>query len=216
MANNKKSAMLVSNKLNRFTTLPFLIELLKTKKLMLLSPKTWEDHNDTDILMEYKHRQNIVGLLAICFTDKGETIHHWKTFSSGESGCCIQFDKSRLLQELSKDKRIEHKKVTYPTIINSHAVATEDIPFTKRLPYKCEQEYRVILKHEKNVLFHSIDIDLNLITKITLSPNLPESTFYTLADILKTLMNGYNIPINHSSLFQNKDWIEGFKKRSTI
>jgi len=205
-----------SNKLNRFTTLPFLIDLLKTKKLILLSPKTWEDHNDTDILLDYKEKQKIVGLLALCFTDQSETIHHWKAFSSGESGCCIEFDKTKLLDILSMDKRIEHKKVNYPTIINSSIVSTEDIPFTKRLPYRCEQEYRIIMKHEENILFHPLDIKLDLITKITLSPNLPKPTFDTLEVVLTSLMDGVKIPINHSSLFQNKDWIEGFKKRSTV
>ncbi len=208
--------MTSSNKLNRFTTLPFLIELLKTKKLVLLNPKTWEDHNDTDILLDYKEKQNITGLLALCFTDESETIHHWKAFSSGESGCCIEFDKTKLLDHLSKDKRIEHKKVNYPTIIGSSKVTQQDIPFTKRLPYKCENEYRVIMKHEENVMFHAVDIELDFITKITLSPNLPKPTFDTLQEVLKTLMDGHNTPINPSSLFQNSDWIEGFKKRSTV
>ena len=208
--------MTSSNKLNRFTTLPFLIELLKTKKLVLLNLKTWEDHNDTDILLDYKEKQNITGLLALCFTDESETIHHWKAFSSGESGCCIEFDKTKLLDHLSKDKRIEHKKVNYPTIIGSSKVTQQDIPFTKRLPYKCENEYRVIMKHEENVMFHAVDIELDFITKITLSPNLPKPTFDTLQEVLKTLMDGHNTPINPSSLFQNSDWIEGFKKRSTV
>lgn len=208
--------MTTSNKLNRFTTLPFLIDLLKTKKLILLNPKTWEDHNDTDILLNYKEKENIPGLLALCFTDQSETIHHWKAFSSDESGCCIEFDKTKLLDHLSKDKRIQHKKVHYPTIIGSSKVAQADIPFTKRLPYKCEQEYRVIMKHEENVMFYAVDIQLDFITKITLSPNLPKPTFDTLQDVLKTLMNGQNIPINHSSLFQNNEWIEGFNKRTTV
>jgi len=205
-----------SNKLNRFTTLPFLLDLLKTGKLILLSPKTWEDHNDTDILMDYKDKKKIAGLLALCFTDQNETIHHWKAFSSGESGCCIEFDKNKLLALLSKDKRIEHKKVKYPTVINIRTVATDDIPFTKRFPYKCEQEYRVIMKHEENILFHPIVIPLNLITKITLSPILPKSTFDTIKEVLQSLIGEHNIPINHSSLFENRDWIDGFKKRSTV
>ena len=208
--------MTSSNKLNRFTTLPFLIELLKTKKLVLLNPKTWEDHNDTDILLDYKEKENIPGLLALCFTDQSETIHHWKAFSSGESGCCIEFDKTRLLDHLSKDKRIEHKKVNYPTIINSSTVKRHDIPFTKRLPYKCEEEYRIVMKHEKNVIFHAVDIELDFITKITLSPNLPKLTFDTIENVLKTIMNGYDITINHSSLFQNSEWIDGFRRRTTV
>ena len=208
--------MTKENKLNRFTTLPFLIELLKTKKLTLLSPKTWEDHNDTDILIDYKEKENIEGLLALCFTDQSETIHHWKAFSSGESGCCVEFDKISLLAHLSKDDRIVHKKVNYPTIMNISTVARQDIPFTKRLPYKCEQEYRVIMKHEKNVLFYAVEINLNFIKKITLSPILPKTTFNTIKEVLKSILNENNIEINQSTLFNNTEWIDGFKRRSTI
>jgi len=203
------------NKLNRFTKLPFLIDLLKTKNLVLLSPKTWEDHNDTDILMAYMEKKNIAGLLALCFTDESETIHHWKTFSSDESGCCIEFKKTELLAILSRDKRIEHKKVEYLPVKYSSKIKTEDIPFTKRYPYKCEQEYRIIMKHEKNILFHPIEIQLDTIRKITLSPKLPEPTFKTIEEVLKSIIGNNSIEINRSSIFENKDWIDGFKKRST-
>lgn len=207
--------MTSSNKLNRFTTLPFLIELLKTSKLVLLNPRTWEDHNDTDILLDYQEKENISGLLALCFTDQSETIHHWKAFAGGESGCCIEFNKTKLLEHLSMDKRILHKKVNYPLILKINTVEIHDVPFTKRYPYQCEAEYRIIMKHPENVMSFSVDIKLDFITKITLSPNLPRATFDTIQDVLKTLVKGHDIPINPSSLFQNTEWINGFKKRST-
>ena len=203
------------NKLNRFTTLPFLIDLLKTEKLVLLSPKTWEDHNDTDILLEYQNKRKIKGLLALCFTDASETIHHWKYFSNGESGCCIEFNKEKLLATLQKDKII-HKKVSYETIKKGKIINTEDIPFTKRFPYKCESEYRIIMELEEDLRYYAIKIPINSITKVTLSPNLPKSTFETIKEVIKSLANGYDIEINHSTLFNNEDWIEGFRKRSTV
>jgi hypothetical protein len=35
-------------KLNRFTSIPFLIDLLKREKLSLLNPSFWEDYNDRE------------------------------------------------------------------------------------------------------------------------------------------------------------------------
>ena len=205
-----------SEKLNRFTTLPFLIELLETKKIALLSPNTWADHNDTDILLEYKSKRNIAGLLALCFTDQSETIHHWTAFSSSESGCCIEFKKKSLLEILAKDKRIKYRKVNYPTIPNGGKVDIEDIPFTKRYPYSCEQEYRIIIELDKDALVHHIQIPLDTISKITLGPRLPTSTFNAIKKVLESLIGEVRIEINHSTLFKNDDWIDGFKKRSTV
>lgn len=206
-----------TNKLNRFTTLPFLIDLLRTKKLILLNPKSWEDHNDTDILLDYKEKNSIKSLLALCFTDESETIHHWKTFSNGESGCCIEFNKTELLSLLEKDKRIDHRKVNYPLIEKADKVATEDIPFTKRRPYECENEYRVIMKiDDLDVMFFPINIPLNCITKVTLSPRLPASAFNSIREVLLTLIGNEKLEINPSTIFKNEEWINGFKKRSTI
>ncbi len=69
---------------------------------------------------------------------------------------------------------------------------------------------------DKEVLFYSIDITLDSITKITLSPNLPKPTFETIKEVLESLLGGHNISINRSTLFENADWIDGFKKRSTV
>ena len=65
-------------KLNRFTTLPILLDLLERKKLTLLNPILWEDKNDSEIILEYKKRKNIKNLFALCFSHNDETIHHWK------------------------------------------------------------------------------------------------------------------------------------------
>lgn len=44
-------------KLNRFTTLPVLLDLLQRQKLTLLDPKSWEDKNDSEIILEYKNKK---------------------------------------------------------------------------------------------------------------------------------------------------------------
>ena len=87
-----------STKLNRFTTLPALLDLLRRRKIVLRDPSTWEDKNDVKIILEYKRQKKIPNLFAVCFCVGGETVHHWKTYADGISGCCIEFDKKRLLK----------------------------------------------------------------------------------------------------------------------
>jgi hypothetical protein len=205
-----------SNKLNRFTTLPFTIDLLKTKKLVLLNPNTWPDHNDVDILLNYKDKKKITSILALCFTDGSETIHHWTAFSNTESGVCIEFDKKKLLNHLASDKHIRHQKVKYPIISKTSNVLVDDIPFKKRYPYECEREYRIIAELDEEKQVYQVDISLNAIVKITLSPKLPASTALSITEVLKTLIGDTPIIINHSSLFNNEEWIAGFKRRMTV
>ncbi len=45
------------SKLNRYTTLPVLLDLLQRKKLTLLNPEFWEEKNDSEIILEYKRRK---------------------------------------------------------------------------------------------------------------------------------------------------------------
>ena len=103
-------------KLNRFTTLPILLDLLERKKLTLLNPILWEDKNDSEIILEYKKRKNIKNLFALCFSHNDETIHHWKTFSNGPSGCLIEFDAEKLIAHIKKIPGIKIGRVEYKKI----------------------------------------------------------------------------------------------------
>lgn len=60
------------------------------------------------------------------------------------------------------------------------------------------------------------DIPLSCITKITLSPKLPESTYDIIKEVLKDLIEEAKIKINRSQIFKSEEWISGFKKQSTI
>ena len=79
--------------LNRYTTLPILLDMLQQKHITLLSPETWEDWNDAYYLEQYRQASKLHSVLAVCFSACGETFHHWRVFSSGLSGVCIEFDK---------------------------------------------------------------------------------------------------------------------------
>ena len=67
---------------------------------------------------------------------------------------------------------------------------------------------------DEDISYYQIDIQLDSITKINLSPNLPTSTFKVIKELLTILIDGQNIMIEPSTLFENQEWISGFKKRS--
>jgi len=47
-----------SRKLNRYTSLPILLDLLRRRKIVLVDPSTWEDRNDADIIKEYQKKKS--------------------------------------------------------------------------------------------------------------------------------------------------------------
>jgi hypothetical protein len=201
-------------KFNRFTTLPFVIDLLKRKKLTLLNPNFWEDYNDRETMNVYRKKVGANSIYALCLTHKNETIHHWNAFANGASGCCIEFSPRKLIEILNKNN-ISHNKAEYIRIkdLPRLTVADDKIPYLKRHPFEPENEYRIIAtsNDEQKPIFE-IDIDLEAIRRITLSSKMPNNVFESnkqnLLEIAPVLKN----KINHSTLFSNNNWIAHFNK----
>ncbi|WP_231426981.1 hypothetical protein [Pedobacter sp. Leaf250] len=199
-------------KLNRFTTIPFLIDMLERKKLTLLNPGFWEDFNDRETVEAYKSRINANGIYALCLTYGTGSIHHWNAFANGTSGCCIELSPEKIFGVLSKTQGVIHGKAVYMGIKNLSDFKTEQLPYFKRLPFKTEKEYRIIATSDNpQQAAFDIDIDLNVIRRITLSNKLPKPVFKSLKIILSSLLSPHKIPILHSTLFSNQIWISHFK-----
>ncbi len=200
-------------RLNRFTTLPVLLDFLERKKLVLLDPKSWDDKNDTEVILAYKEKKGIEKLFALCFTHDYETIHHWKTFANGSSGCCIEFDADKLIQIFKKAKLrhgiVEYKKIKEAT---PNSFKLNQMPFIKRKPYECEQEYRIIWEGDTDINVFELDVPLDTINKITLSQQMPEQVFKTIKNLLKRTFNDPEKRISRSTIYENKIWINSFKK----
>jgi len=200
-------------KLNRFTTLPILLDLLERKKLTLLNPILWEDKNDSEIILEYKKRKNIKNLFALCFSHNDETIHHWKTFSNGPSGCLIEFDAEKLISHIKKIPGIKIGKVEYKRIneVQKNKISVDKMPFTKRWPYRCEEEFRIIIETNEEMDFYEIDIQLDFIKKVTISQQMPKQIYETIKKKLKNSKDNPDSRINKSTLYENFNWINSFK-----
>jgi len=206
-------------RLYRYTTLAVLIDLLENSKLVLLDPSlSWEDKNDTLIIEAYKEKAKIESLFALCFTHRSETIHHWKTFAGGSGGCCIQFNADKLFEVLDKIPEIRHGVVEYHKINEAHPAEMDlkKIPFTKRIPYQFEREYRIIWEGKCISKTFSVEIDLGMIQKITFSQQMPEAVFDSVKSFLQRSFPELKRRINRSTIYENKVWINKFKGGASI
>lgn len=66
--------------LRRYTDLSALFYLLAERKLTLLDPRRLDDKNDYYCLRQYRIKQNIQSVLALCFVQASERYHFWRVF----------------------------------------------------------------------------------------------------------------------------------------
>ncbi len=202
-------------KLNRFTTIPFLIDLLHRKKLTLLDPSSWEDYNDRKTLEMYKQRVGAKSIYALCLTE-GETIHHWNAFANGTNGCCIEFSPQKLFSTLENIEGMSHGKTEYVQLRNLGSFDTSRLPYYKRHAFQPEKEYRIIATSTaaQKPVFET-DIDLSVIRRITISSKVPETVFRSLKQVLRQVSPEFKGRIYHSTLFDNKTWADILSKENT-
>ena len=138
-------------RLMRYTNLASTIHILRNNCLTLLSPKTWNDQNDSAYIAEYKRRKKAKSVLALCFTETIETYHHWSTFAPGCDGVCIEFDRHALIDAVQNDPDVKAEYVRYSTIddVEHDPPGDDELPFLKRLPYEPEKEFRIIFMSTK-------------------------------------------------------------------
>jgi len=95
--------------------------------------------------------------------------------------------------------------------LNPPGIDVDMIPFTKRHPYQCEAEFRVIWEGSTDSNYYAVEIHLRMVKKITISQKMPDALFHI---IQKHLMDEFEIPekrINHSTIYENRNWIEKFR-----
>lgn len=194
--------------LRRYTDLSALLYLLRRQKLTLLDPTSWDDRNDSHFLELYRERKDLSSVLALCFTEKGETYHHWRVFSGGSGGVCIKFEKASLIEHLSKIRGLRFGPAQYPmmNLLRQRRPNLADLPFLKRYAYKDEGEFRFIFESDTKLTTKDFHLPLSCIKKISLSPWTPKSLSTTIIETIKSIPGCEKIRIGHSSLINNKEW----------
>ena len=195
--------------LNRYTSLPFAMDVLSRKRITLLTPDDWEDRNDAYYLERYRERMGLSCVLAICFSRCGETFHHWHVFSHGSSGVCIEFDRARLLKSVENQEGFRIGDVLYRTIrtVRRGGLPPKDWPFLKRKHYKHEAEFRILFESRTDgARMKHVEIDLAAARQVILSPWLPKNVGDSIKDIIKKIDGCKELKVNQSSLIENEDW----------
>jgi hypothetical protein len=127
----------------------------------------------------------------------------------------IQFDAEKIFKIVSKIKEIKHGKIEYRHISEMEnlvdTIQINKIPFTKRWPYRCENEYRFIYETTSKIDKFELDIPIQCIKKITLSQQMPQTIYETIKEHLRDLKQNPDGKIARSTLYENKKWINMFR-----
>lgn len=195
--------------LRRYTELPYLIDYLQTKELVLLNPATWDDKNDSYYIEQFARANGYKSTYALCLADASETYHHWRVFSHGGSGVCIEFDREKLLSAVRAIPDLRAEGVQYKTIdaLRSSAPLQDDLPFLKRHAFIDEREFRLFYgSQEKGTPVLRIPVPLSCIKRITLSPWLTKSVVDHVKQTLKSIKGCGSLKIYKSTLVDNENW----------
>lgn len=195
--------------LRRYTNLAALIDLLTTRQITLLSPTLWDDRNDAFFMRQYKNKTGARTVLALCFAETHETYHHWRVFSHGPDGVCIEFDKSALIESFADDKCITSKRVAYRQIpkLSASSVKLNSLPFIKRFPYRDEKEFRIVYTDmTTETEFKKYDLPLSSIRRVNLSPWMPLSLSDSVRKTIRLIKGCNRLPISRSTLVDNERW----------
>ena len=198
-----------SSQFRRYTSLPFLLDILYKNRLPLLNPATWDDKNDSYFMELYKKKKKLKSLLAICFADSPESYHHWKIYAGDASGVCIEFFQPHLLNKLGHDNRFRIGPVRYPLIDNLErdVPAIDDLPFIKRYPFRDECEFRLIYEDfDKDVKVEYIPINTSDIERVVVNPWVNQAVFKSIQAVIKGIEGWRNVKVIQSTVVNNEKW----------
>ena len=196
--------------IRRYTTLSSALDTLVNHKLVLLSPSKWDDTNDTAFMELYRSAKNVEATLALCCTMATETYHHWRIFTQGMEGVCIEFDRLALSRSLSADTEVQFGRVKYVNVGGLEAMGTADVdqlPFLKRLGFRDEREWRVLVNcMEPAKHTYDVEIELSAIKRIILNPWLPPPLSANLRGIIRKIPGCEKLKIESSGLTNSTRW----------
>ena len=194
--------------LKHYTTIEYLHKIL-AEGLKLGNPENWPDKNDSAALRAFcRLKGEGIEARAICFAEGEEMMHNW--IEHAQNGCCIEFKEEELLKKIKSlnflSKFVQYKSAKDVTKSYLEKIGTNNIPFIKRRPYKCEKEYRAIW-YGTTKESPKIPIDKSIIKWITLSPEIPQDKREKLKSELE---NKYGIKVKFSNLLVCDEWISKF------
>lgn len=196
--------------LKRYTTLPFLLHMLHTKELALLSPNSWDDRNDALYIERYRKKIGLSSVFALCLTEAEATYHHWKVFAGNSSGICIAFHSEKLVK-WAESKGIRSGLVDYKSLARARRdpPTLEMLPFRKRHAFRDEKEFRLV--YEAKTSSGSaipFKLDLDTIDHIVVNPWLSRDVFKSVKASIHAVPECNSLEVKLSRMLTNKEWAE--------
>ena len=203
----------MSETLRRYTDVLSVIDIVRERRLTLLTPQSWPDRNDALGLELYRKLTGSVAIYACCLTDSVETSHHWQIFSNHNHGVCIIFDMDKLLSHF-EESGLLHGPMIYSTIKylkDDRNIPLFDLPFLKRDTFRSEGEYRVVSTNTLGLLAGPtahVPLDISCIRRIVIGPTVPRELGLMLKRVIAEQAGKYEIKVTFSSLWNNRVWNE--------
>lgn len=205
----------LTNHLHRYTNFASALDILHNKRITVLSPAKWADRNDRVCLEVYQERKELGSLLALCFTRSAETAHHWSAFAPGTDGIRIELDHQLILSAAQKTAGFRMQPVEYRTIqsLTKAPLADDFLPFAKRLPYRDENEVRLIFESDEEGMEAAyLPIPLKAIHCLVLGPALPAGLADIVKQSLRSIPDCGGLRIHRTTLLGNDTWIGSIQK----
>ena len=197
--------------LRRYTDVLSVIDIIRERRLTLLSPQAWPDRNDALGLELYRKLTGSVAVYACCLTDAVETSHHWQIFSNHNHGVCVVFDKEKLAAAFD-DADVRHGPMQYRSLTylrEPDSLDVSSLPFLKRDTFQAEWEYRAVSTNTLGLIAPSsvhVPIQIDCISRIVIGPTVPRPLGITLKAVIREQSLSSGLKVTFSALWNNKNW----------
>lgn len=199
--------------LRRYTDLAAAIHLLRTKKITLLDPDTWDDKVDVDYMKQCREWFKRP-VLALCFAQGDrEQYHHWRVYAGGTAGVCIVFHKEWLENTLSLryGDELLFRDIDYKCLSDVEHDRPDllELPFIKREAYSDEMEYRIVRMFnaaDDDMSRRDYEIDVACIMRVVLSPWMPDPICESVRTVLASIDRCKNVDVVQSELIEIERW----------
>jgi len=198
------------NVIRRYTSIPAVIDMLRSRELTLVDPAAWDDRNDRYFMELYKEARKLGGLYAACAATGPETYHHWRVFTTAADGACVEIFREPLENALKSIPEASFGEVDYLRLDQVEQLTEahlKDLPFFKRVAFQPEQEYRIVIEtsQPQNVVI-GLELPLAWIGRILLNPWLPERVAQSVKTTFQELEGCENLIVERSHMIENARW----------
>ena len=201
--------------LRRYTNAMSLIDMVMKRTITLLPTTTWVDRNDRRAIEIYKAKTGTAGVVALCLAEASETFHHWRIFTGGDSGVCIEFDKDAFVELFPDGSNFRHGPVRYMKMRDLQKatnIGLSDLPFLKRRGFSAEKEYRVIGTTNAEVDTLSVPVDLAIVRKVTFSPFMNPVLAKSVRKLICTIPDCASLRWGQSKLIESQSWLKAIDR----